>query len=48
MLSGLKKIATSSISIELPDIGSSLQAVRNYRLTQESLAERGAAGKTAQ
>ena len=48
MLSELKKIAASSISIELPDIGSSLQAVRNYRLTQESLAERGAAGKTAQ
>jgi len=47
MLSGLKKIAIPSISIELPDISSSLQAVRNYRLTQESTAERGAAGKTA-
>jgi len=47
MLSGLKKIAIPSISIELPDIGSSLQAVRNYRLTQESTAERSAAGKTA-
>ena len=35
MLSGLKKLASSSIRIELPDIGSSLQAVRNYRLTRE-------------
>lgn len=36
MLSGLKKIAASSISIELPDISPSLQAVRNYRLTHEN------------
>lgn len=35
MLSGLKKLAGSSISIELPDISQSLQAVRNYRLTRE-------------
>ena len=36
MLAGLKKIATSSINIELPDITPSLQAVRNYRLTHEN------------
>ena len=36
MLSGLKKIAASSISIELPDISPSLQAVRNYRLTHDN------------
>lgn len=36
MLSGLKKLATSSIRTELPDISSSLQAVRGYRLTRES------------
>ena len=36
MLAGLKKIAASSISIELPDISPSLQAVRNYRLTHEN------------
>ncbi|OGS96189.1 MAG: hypothetical protein A3H31_09240 [Gallionellales bacterium RIFCSPLOWO2_02_FULL_57_47] len=35
MLSGLKKLASSSIRIELPDISPSLQAVRNYRLTRE-------------
>ncbi len=35
MLAGLKKIAAASISIELPDISPSLQAVRNYRLTHE-------------
>ena len=32
----LKKLAASDISIELPDISSSLQAVRNYRLTHEN------------
>lgn len=36
MLNGLRKLAQSSISIELPDISPSLQAVRNYRLTRES------------
>ena len=36
MLSGLKKIAASSISIDLPDISPSLQAVRNYRLAHEN------------
>lgn len=35
MLSGLKKLSSSSIRIELPDISPSLQAVRNYRLTRE-------------
>jgi len=47
MLSGLKKLAASSISIELPDISPSLQAVRNYRLTHESSAERNLAKKMA-
>lgn len=36
MLTGLKKLAASSIRIELPDISPSLQAVRSYRLTRES------------
>jgi uroporphyrin-III C-methyltransferase len=31
----LKKLVASDISIELPDISGSLQAVRNYRLTRE-------------
>jgi uroporphyrin-III C-methyltransferase len=35
MSEGLKKLAASDISIELPDISASLQAVRNYRLTHE-------------
>jgi uroporphyrin-3 C-methyltransferase len=38
MLTGLKKLAASSIAIELPDIGTSLQAVRNYRLTHDKAA----------
>jgi len=38
MLAGLKKLAASSISVELPDLGTSLQAVRNYRLTREKTA----------
>jgi len=37
MLSGIKKLAASGINIELPDISPSLQTVRNYRLTRESL-----------
>jgi uroporphyrin-3 C-methyltransferase len=36
MLSGLKKLAGSSVSVELPDVGQSLQAVRSYRLARES------------
>ena len=31
----LKKLASYDIKVELPDIGDSLQAVRNYRLTHE-------------
>lgn len=38
MLTGLKKLAASSISVELPDLSPSLQAVRNYRLTREKAA----------
>lgn len=37
MSAELKKLAASSINVELPDISSSLQAVRNYRLTREHL-----------
>jgi uroporphyrin-3 C-methyltransferase len=33
MLAELKKLAEASIYVELPDISSSLQAVRNYRLS---------------
>ena len=36
MSDGLKKLAASDISIELPDISASLQAVRNYRLTHDN------------
>ena len=36
MSDGLKKLAASDISIDLPDISLSLQAVRNYRLTHEN------------
>ncbi len=39
MLDELGTLATSSIDIELPDIGSSLQAVRSYRLSHEKAAE---------
>ncbi|MDH4233694.1 MAG: uroporphyrinogen-III C-methyltransferase, partial [Gallionella sp.] len=35
MLAGLKKLSASNIRVELPDISTSLQAVRNYRLTRE-------------
>ena len=38
MLAGLRKAATASIAIELPDVSASLQAVRNYRLTREGAA----------
>jgi uroporphyrin-3 C-methyltransferase len=38
MLSGLNKLAASNIHLELPDISTSLQAVRNYRLMQEKAA----------
>ncbi len=36
MQAELKKLAASNINVELPDISSSLQAVRNYRLTREN------------
>jgi uroporphyrin-3 C-methyltransferase len=38
MLTGIKKLAVSRISVELPDLNSSLQAVRNYRLKSEKAA----------
>ena len=47
VLSGLKKIAASPVSIDLPDVSTSLQAVRNYRLTHEHAPERNPAKKTA-
>jgi uroporphyrin-III C-methyltransferase len=34
----LQKLRESSISIEVPDIGASLAAVRNYRVTREGVA----------
>ena len=36
MSDALKKLAATDIRVEIPDISSSLQAVRNYRLTHES------------
>jgi uroporphyrin-3 C-methyltransferase len=47
-LSNLKKISTSPVSIELPDISPSLQAVRNYRLMHEHAPERNFTKKMAQ
>src|SRR3990167_6700393 len=47
MLDGLKKIAASPVSIELPDVSPSLQAVRNYRLMHEHAAERNLPRKPA-
>ncbi|OFZ66823.1 MAG: hypothetical protein A2V79_00600 [Betaproteobacteria bacterium RBG_16_56_24] len=38
VLAGLKKLSGYDISIELPDISPSLQAVRNFRLTREKAA----------
>jgi uroporphyrin-3 C-methyltransferase len=38
VLSGMKKLASTRISIELPDLSASLQAVRNYRLKSEKAA----------
>jgi len=35
MLAEMKKLSVSKINIELPDLNSSLQAVRNYRLMSE-------------
>jgi len=39
MQAELKKLSESEIKIDLPDIGASLQAVRNYRQAQERSAE---------
>ncbi len=39
MMADLGTLATSSIDIELPDIGTSLQAVRSYRLSHEKAAD---------
>ena len=38
----LKSLAASSISIDLPDISASLQAVRSYRLSHEKSSDNGA------
>ncbi len=46
-LAMLKKIAASPVSIELPDVSPSLQAVRNYRLTHEYASERISVRKAA-
>jgi len=48
MLDRLKKIAAAPVSIELPDVSPSLQAVRNYRLMHEHAAERNLSKKPAQ
>ena len=48
MLDRLKKIAAAPVSIELPDVSPSLQAVRNYRLMHEHAAERSLSKKSAQ
>lgn len=42
----LKKIAAAPVSIELPDVSPSLQAVRNYRLLHEHAADRVTSKKT--
>ena len=39
MLEGLGKLSSSNIYVALPDIGSSLQAIRNYRLTREKAGQ---------
>lgn len=38
VLASLQKLAASDINIELPDIGGSLEAVRNYRISHEKAA----------
>ncbi len=48
MLAGLKKLATSGISLELPDTSYSLQAVRNYRLVHENTVPRSPGQSGAQ
>ena len=39
MLEGLNLLADSNIYVALPDLGASLQAVRNYRLTREKAGQ---------
>jgi uroporphyrin-3 C-methyltransferase len=46
MSAELNKLAASSINVELPDISSSLQAVRNYRLTRQKEPKPGFEGRT--
>lgn len=41
LLEELDTLAAASINIELPDIGTSLQAVRSYRLSHEKSSENG-------
>jgi len=43
MLDDIDKLAAASVSIELPDISPSLQAVRSYRLSHDTAAEIGTA-----
>lgn len=38
VMSSLQTLATSTINIELPDVGNSLEAVHNYRLAHEKAA----------
>ena len=45
MLADLRQLTTSDITIKLPDISASLQAVRNYRMKQENAAERSLSQK---
>jgi len=47
MQAELKKLSESEIKIDLPDIGASLQAVRNYRQAQERSAEHSPFSKGA-
>ncbi len=46
MLDELKKLAASKINVELPDISSSLQMIRNYRLSRANEPKAGPAGPT--
>ena len=41
LMDELKSLASSSISIDLPDISASLRAVRSYRLTHEKATDSG-------
>jgi uroporphyrin-III C-methyltransferase len=48
LLDELNTLAAASINIELPDIGTSLQAVRSYRLSHEKASENGIPGNFPQ